>query len=130
MKKQTPFCSEAKAALTACVLSLIRRDLHPADGVKGKNLSAVIQRDFVLFIVLNKLLRKCNIKGITTCSYLVGYGLIRFVLEFFRASEQTLYVGSFPVSQLVSIICVLLGVAGIVTLLLVNNRKNSSIETV
>ena len=86
--------------------------------------------DFVLFIVLNKLLRKCNIKGITTCSYLVGYGLIRFVLEFFRASEQTLYVGSFPVSQLVSIICVLLGVAGIVTLLLVNNRKNSSIETV
>ena len=81
-------------------------------------------------MVLNKLLRKCNIKGINTCAYLVGYGFIRFILEFFRAKEQTLFIGSFPVSQLVSIICVLIGVVGIVTLLLVNNRKDNSSEVV
>jgi phosphatidylglycerol:prolipoprotein diacylglycerol transferase len=85
--------------------------------------------DFVLFIVLNKVLRKCNIKGITTCAYLVGYGVIRFVLEFFRDKAQTLFIGAFPISQLVSLICITIGVVGIVTLLLVNNRKKNSIKT-
>ncbi|MBE5758023.1 MAG: prolipoprotein diacylglyceryl transferase [Clostridiales bacterium] len=79
--------------------------------------------DFVLFLVLNKLLRKVDIVGINTCAYLVGYGVIRFVLEFFRAKEQTLFALGMPVSQIVSIICVVVGVIGICTLLFVNNRK-------
>lgn len=84
--------------------------------------------DFVLFIVLNKLLRKVDIVGINTCAYLVGYGLIRFILEFFRAEEQTLMIGSMAVSQLVSVICVMVGVIGICTLLFVNNRKEKKLE--
>lgn len=79
--------------------------------------------NLVLFFGLTILLRKTKIKGLTTCGYLVGYGLVRFVLEAFRAEEQTLFVGGYPVSQLVSIICLLIGVAGICTLLIVNNRK-------
>ena len=79
--------------------------------------------DFVLFIVLNKLLRKVNIVGINTCAYLVGYGIVRFILEFFRAEEQTLMLGGMAVSQLVSVICVMVGAIGICILLFVNNRK-------
>ena len=79
--------------------------------------------DALLFVVLNKLLRKCNIVGVNTCAYLAGYGVIRFILEFFRAEEQTLMFAGMPVSQLVSVICVLIGVIGICVLLFVNNRK-------
>lgn len=81
--------------------------------------------DLALFFVLTILLRKIKITGIVTFAYLVGYGLIRFILEFFRDQAQTLYLGSFPVSQLVSIVCVITGVVGICTLLLVNNKKNT-----
>ena len=56
---------------------------------------------------------------------MVGYGLVRFVLETFRAEEQTLFVGNYPISKLVSIVCVLIGVIGICTLLIVNNLKNN-----
>lgn len=86
--------------------------------------------NLALFFVLTKLLRKIEIKGIPTCGYLVGYGLIRFILETFRAEEQTLFVGGYPVSKLVSIVCVLVGVAGICTLLIVNNRKKENVVEV
>lgn len=80
--------------------------------------------DFCLFIGLTMLLRKQKITGLNTFAYMVGYGLIRFVLEAFRADAQTLYIGSYPVSQLLSVILVVVGTIGICTLLLVNNRKN------
>ena len=50
----------------------------------------------------------------------------KFILEYFRAKEQTLYLLGFPVSQLVSIACILIGVVGICVLLIVNNRKKNS----
>ena len=81
--------------------------------------------DLALFFGLTYLLRKTKIKGITTFAYLVGYGIVRFILEFFRDEVQTLFIGSMPISQLVSIGCVIIGVIGITTLLLVNNRKQS-----
>ena len=71
------------------------------------------------------MLRKVKITGITTFAYLFGYGLVRFVLEFFREPGQTLFLGTMPVSQLVSILCVIAGATGICVLLFVNNRKNS-----
>lgn len=82
--------------------------------------------DFVLFIILTIVLRKVKIKGIVTFAYLFGYGIVRFVLEFFRDEAQTLFIGNMPVSQLVSIGCVIIGVVGICTLLLVNNRKEKT----
>jgi len=80
--------------------------------------------DLALFFGLTYLLRKVKLKGIVTFAYLFGYGLIRFILEFFRDEAQTLFIGSMPVSQLVSIGCVLIGAIGISVLLLVNNRRN------
>lgn len=85
--------------------------------------------NLIMFFGLTVLLRKTKMKGITTCAYLVGYGVVRFILEMFRAEEQTLYVGNYPVSQLVSLICVIIGVAGIISLLAVNyvkGRKENS----
>lgn len=82
--------------------------------------------DLLLFMGLTILLRKVKINGIVTFAYLFGYGIIRFILEFFRDQAQTLYWGSFPVSQLVSILCVVAGVVGICVLLLVNNKKSAN----
>ena len=84
--------------------------------------------NLALFFALTTILRKVKIKGINTCSYLVGYGVVRFILETFRADAQTLYIGNYPVSKLVSIICVMVGVIGITTLLIVNNYKKDKVE--
>lgn len=84
--------------------------------------------DLGIFFVLTTLLRKNKMTGITTFGYMFCYGLIRFILEGFREKNQTLFIGNYPVSQLLSIILILVGVAGIVTLLFVNNRKNNAKE--
>lgn len=81
--------------------------------------------NFILFLGLTALFRKFKITGLTTSAYLFGYGLVRFILETFRADEQTLYLGNYPVSKLVSILCILTGVIGICTLLFVNNRRKN-----
>ena len=85
--------------------------------------------DFALFFGLTVLLRKTKITGLPTCAYLVGYGLIRFVLETFRDDDQTLFIGNYPVSKLVSLACVLIGTIGICVLLFVHNRKASGDTT-
>jgi len=86
--------------------------------------------NFVLFIVLTILLRKIKIKGVNTCAYLVGYGLVRFILETFREEGQTLFIGNYPVSKLVSVGCVLVGVIGICALLIVNhNKENKEVQS-
>lgn len=84
--------------------------------------------DLCLFIVLVILLRKVKIKGLNTFAYLFGYGLVRFVLESFRDQAQTLFIGDYPVSKLLSLILVIVGVIGICTLLLVNNKKNGNVD--
>ena len=81
--------------------------------------------DLGIFFGLVFLLRKTKIRGLVTFAYLFSYGIVRFVLEFFRDKVQTLFIGTMPISQLVSIGCVIIGAIGITTLLLVNNRKQS-----
>ena len=85
--------------------------------------------DLALFFGLTILLRRVKIKGIPTFAYLFGYGIVRFILEFFRDEAQTLFIGTMPISQLVSILCVLIGAVGISVLLLVNNKKQSKKES-
>lgn len=79
--------------------------------------------DVILFVILVKTLRKYKTKGLNTCIYLIGYGVVRFILEFFRDVKQTLFIGALPVSQLLSLILVFVGIIGIVALNLVNNKK-------
>ena len=79
--------------------------------------------DLCLFVILVIVLRKVKITGLVTFSYMFGYGLIRFILESFRDQTQTLFIGNYPVSKLLSLVLIIVGVIGICTLLLVNNRK-------
>ena len=82
--------------------------------------------DLGLFFALTILLRKTKVKGLPTFAYLFGYGVVRFILEFFREPDQTLFIGNTPISQIVSILCVITGVVGICVTLFVNNRKKSN----
>ena len=60
--------------------------------------------NIILFFVLHKILLKNKVAvGFLTWSYLAGYSLIRFVLEFIRI-DQALLWGSLRLPQLISIL--------------------------
>lgn len=82
---------------------------------------------FVLLIFLLKYNRKHY--GITTGSYLIYYGAIRFFLEALRDNEFILRWGAVPISQLMSAIMVLTGVTIIVvtSVIIHKKRKNEKI---
>lgn len=65
---------------------------------------------FILLITLRKLTKRKT--GITTFTYFIWYGLGRFLIEGLRT--DSLYIGVFRVSQLVSILLVLVGIVGII----------------
>ncbi|MBE5739040.1 MAG: prolipoprotein diacylglyceryl transferase [Clostridiales bacterium] len=83
--------------------------------------------DLIIFFVLTIVLRKNKITGVPTFGYMFCYGLVRFILEAYREKGQTLFIGNYPVSQLLSIALVLVGAIGISVLLLVNNRKKDTV---
>lgn len=62
----------------------------------------------VLFIILVYLInKKHKFDGQILATYLIGYGLIRTFVESFRT--DSLMLGSFKISQLVAIVCILIG---------------------
>lgn len=81
--------------------------------------------DLIGFFVLWAILRKCNNRGIVASSYLVFYGVGRFFLEGLREVKYILFIPGtqIAVSQFISIVCVVVGVIGIVASLIVNNKK-------
>lgn len=62
---------------------------------------------FVLFVVLLVVYRK--FRRFTAGAYLIGYGLIRFGMEYFRGDPRAA-VGPFSISQTISIVMIVLGV--------------------
>lgn len=76
------------------------------------------------FFVLVTILRKSKIKGIVTSSYLVFYGVVRFLLEGLRESEYILNIPGtgLAVSKVVSLAIIVVGIAWL-TYLLIKNRK-------
>lgn len=80
---------------------------------------------FVLALIL---IKKCPIKGILLGSYFVYYGLGRYLIEGLRM--DSLYWGSFRVSQVLSLVLVFVGVALITTLLILSRRKHEKDSTV
>lgn len=81
---------------------------------------------FVLLIFLLKKYRKNY--GITTGAYLVYYGVIRMILETFRENEFILRWGKLPISQFMSGVMALVGVAIIVTTVILNNKTRKKIK--
>lgn len=74
---------------------------------------------FVLALVL---IKKCPIKGILLGFYFVYYGLGRYLIEGLRM--DSLYWGSFRVSQILSLVLMVVGVALITILLVISRRKH------
>ena len=64
--------------------------------------------------------------GIFTCSYFVWYGTVRSIMEPLRNADDILRGGGVPWSLVIAISMVILGVAGIITLLLFNYYKEGA----
>ncbi len=65
--------------------------------------------DFILFLILLFLVRKGVKTGIPTLVYFLGYGLIRFSMEFIRI-DSTLLVLGFRFPQIVSLILIIMAI--------------------
>jgi len=65
---------------------------------------------FILLLILRKITKRK--KGITTFTYFIWYGIGRFVIEGLRT--DSLYIGNIRISQLVSLILILVGLIGII----------------
>jgi len=83
--------------------------------------------DFVGFIILMVLTLKTNKNGIVTSGYFITYGLIRAVLEQFRDPKECLMLGNsgIRVSQLLSIMLVILGIVMIILILKLKKEKTN-----
>lgn len=71
----------------------------------------------MLFVVLFFLSRKVRTRGILISVFLVGYGLIRFILEFFREPDPQLgfIIASITMGQVLSLLMVAAGAVLLIT---------------
>lgn len=76
----------------------------------------------ILIIIRNKTNRK---KGIMTYSYFIWYGIGRIIIEALRT--DSLYLGNIRISQLVSLILIIIGIIGII-ISCIKTNKNSRKE--
>lgn len=85
--------------------------------------------NFLGFLLLILLLVKVKKhKGIVGCAYLIFYGIVRYFLEGLRVSGYILFIPGtgLPISQLVSLIAIVLGTLGIAAILLRAKRKKKA----
>lgn len=65
--------------------------------------------NIILFIILIYILnKKHKFDGQLLATYLIGYGIIRTIVEYFRT--DSLMLGNFKISQLVAIACIIIGI--------------------
>ncbi len=74
---------------------------------------------FLLFLLLSYLTRHKKFQGQIFYSYMIGYGIVRAVIEGFRS--DSLYIGNFRVSQILSIL--FSTIFAIIFLLSIKKRK-------
>ena len=65
---------------------------------------------FIIILIIRKLTNRK--KGMVTYTYFIWYGIGRFFIESLRT--DSLYLGSIKISQLVSIILIIIGIIGII----------------
>ena len=81
--------------------------------------------NIILFILLIYLLKKkYKFDGQLLATYLIGYGIIRTFVESFRTDSLMLY--TFRISQLVAIICIVIGI----TIYVLNYKKINPFDIV
>ena len=72
----------------------------------------------ILFLIVRLVPRKLPATGIAGWSFVAGYGLFRFIVEFFRQPDNNLgfVVGIFSMGQLLSLPMCIVGISAIVIL--------------
>lgn len=77
---------------------------------------------FIILVIIRKK-DNFNHKGILLFSYFIWYGIGRFFIEGLRT--DSLYLGPFRISQLVSILLIILGIVGIILTIRRKKCKNT-----
>ena len=75
---------------------------------------------FIILLVIRKITNRK--KGINTYVYFIWYGLGRFFIESLRT--DSLYIGTFKVSKVVSLILIIIGIIGIAINIIRKEGKN------
>ena len=75
------------------------------------------------FFVLAWVLRRFKSTGIVASGYLFYYGIVRYFTESYRDQSAQLFIGGQPVSLWLSLILVVLGTIGIVTIVIKERNK-------
>lgn len=78
---------------------------------------------FIILLIIRKK-DKFKHKGLLLFCYFIWYGIGRFFIEGFRT--DSLYLGIFRVSQIVSIILILIGIVGLI-LIYIKRRKHEKV---
>lgn len=65
---------------------------------------------FIILLIIRKITKRKD--GIMTYSYFIWYGIGRFIIEGLRT--DSLYLGDFRISQIVSLILIVIGMIGII----------------
>ncbi|MBE5734837.1 MAG: prolipoprotein diacylglyceryl transferase [Clostridiales bacterium] len=78
------------------------------------------------FFVLAWILRRFKNTGLVTFSYLFYYGVVRYFTESFRDQSAQLFIGDQPVSLWLSLILVVLGTIGILTIVIKERIKDKN----
>ncbi len=66
--------------------------------------------NLLLVILMLLLWKKRKTPGVIFCTYLVGYGLLRFVIEYIRTDQLMLWGTNIPVSMALSALLVVVGI--------------------
>lgn len=81
--------------------------------------------NFVFLLALNK---HVKIKGVTLFSYMITYGIGRFILEFFRGDEIRGFIGPLSVSQFISLFVATIGIIACSVCIIKHNKNNKETE--
>jgi len=64
--------------------------------------------NFILFLILLTVFNKKHKDGTVIASYVIGYGLIRFIVEFFRGDDRGAFIMGLSPSQFIAAVLIIL----------------------
>lgn len=70
-----------------------------------------VAANLILFFILQHMYKKPHKNGTIVAAYVIGYGVIRFGIEFFRGDFRGEYIGMFSPSQLIALLALAAGAA-------------------
>jgi phosphatidylglycerol:prolipoprotein diacylglycerol transferase len=79
-----------------------------------------------LCLFLNFYFKKCRAEGEIAAFFCIGYGMVRFIAEFFRADTPPIYFGM-SISQVISLA---IAFAGLILLILVRRFRGTRAQNI